>query len=96
MPAIKSVRKIADGFEIVTTAQGIKTLTRDMIPANVLSQPVATVEAWVNAWLASNLTGMIALVHIEQLSPTLIVDVICSNTQPSANWWQPLPVHVPV
>lgn len=90
MPPVRSITAIADGFVIVTTNQGTKTLTRDMIPANVLSQPVATVEAWVNAWLAQNITGMVALVHITQLTPTLIAQVICANSQPPANWWQGL------
>lgn len=88
MPLVRSISATADGFVIVTSNQGTKTFTRALIPANVLSQPVATVEAWVNTWLSQNTTGMVALVHITQLTPTLIAQVICANSQPPSNWWQ--------
>ena len=65
------------------------TLTRAMIPPNILNQPIVTIEAWVNTFLAANIAGMTVRVHIESVNPQLVWTLICLNAglPVPSNWW---------
>jgi len=91
MPPVVGVFGIADGFEILLPNAVIKRLQKADIPQNVINKPIADVEAWANAWLAANLDGMDAYVHIDELTPELKIKVIVCNEGyvPPANWWVP-------
>ena len=90
MPPVRSVTIAPDSVTIVTN-KGTRTFTRANIPAAVLLQPIATIEANVNAALAASpaLQGMQVVVHIFQVNPTLRWTFACADAGRAVrpNWW---------
>lgn len=89
MPPLGSIEVLSDRIRLVThTSKGTVEFLHSSIPANVLNKPIATVESWVNTWLASNVVDFQAKVHIVSLTP-FVINIICVNAglPIPANWW---------
>ncbi len=91
MPLIRAIDVppvIPEGLRIVFSDGTSRTITSADIPANIRNQPVATVEANVNATLASFLTprGMFGAVHITSVVP-LVCRALVSDEPIPDGWW---------
>lgn len=76
-----------NGIRLVTN-RGTFEITESTIPPNVFNKPIATVEAWANDWLATNLPPPpYTALHIFSLSP-FRVTMYAGDDPPSATWWQ--------
>ena len=91
MPLIRSIESIPNGFRIETTRGGTHTFTRADIPANVLSRPIADVEAFANDWLETRFTplGMFAAIKIRSVTPTLDARIKVANGPITEAMWGP-------
>lgn len=87
MPLVRSITALADGFEIVTTAAGTKTVSSaDLSPAQKALTP-AQLEAVVNAAFAARLPpNMFAAVHLTSVVP-LRGQLVVSDTPLTGAWW---------
>lgn len=89
MLPLSSIEVLSDRIRLVThTNKGTVELLYSSIPANVINQPVATVESWVNTWLASNVVNMQVRVHIFSLAPLSLTTICVNMGEPIfASWW---------
>ena len=95
MPPIRSVTCDPNVLTIITSlaSVGTSTLTRTMIPANVINKSTTTIEAWIKtnvfdvAFIKSGIRQCFVDIHIFQVNPTLIFTVMCSNDPIEPNWW---------
>ena len=91
MPPIQGILLESDRVTI-TTHRGTFVLSRADIPAPILNQPVATIEAHVNGLLATygSPFGLKCLIHVYQVTPTLEWTAWCGDTSapdPTEPWW---------
>lgn len=86
MPPIRSVTITSTGFTVTDPTGAAKVFTASAIPS--AQNTAAKVETWVNTWLAANLVGYQARVHVFARSP-LVWTLGTWNTGESIpeNWW---------
>jgi len=86
MPPIRFVR-IDSNSVVFQDHRGVtRTLTYTSLPSQ--QNTIAKAEAWVNNWLASNISGYQMAVHVFSRSP-LRLTVYCADLGEviPANWW---------
>lgn len=85
MPPIRSVSIDATQIQILDRI-GTRRLTYSSIPQSQNS--IAKAEAWVNNWLAQNITEYAVVVHVFSISPLRVtVWTGAAGTSPPADWW---------
>ena len=94
MPPVRRVVCDPDSLTIETSLAnvGTITLTRAMIPAAILNQPMQNIETWINTRLSTFLSaggsqGMYAQIHIFTVVPQLLFTAITSDVPIPPNWW---------
>ena len=84
MPPVRSI-DLTDGLRLIDST-GTKVITAATIPAQ--QDTIAKAEGWCNTWLAGQISGYQAVVHVFALSPLrlTIYTAELGRTIP-ANWW---------
>lgn len=86
MPPIRSVTCIDDSFSFMGSDGILHQIFASEIPAS--NNTVAKVQAFANTWLAANVVGFQAQVHVFSLSPFRVI-VTTANLGETIrpNWW---------
>ena len=75
-----------NGIRVVST-KGTFEVWEDQLPNNVANKDVATIEAWINDWLAARTQPeFFAAVHIFSKDP-LVLQLYTGAEPPPPNWW---------
>lgn len=86
--SVEQIFSPGDNGVRIVSQKGTFEVFQSQIPSNVINKPIATIEAWINNFLAQTQPDFFAVVHIFTVSPFSFT-IYAGETAPSGSWWLP-------